>query len=191
MASDLNQVVLVGRLTRDPEIRQTPSGTSVGKFSLANNRTYNYNNERREEVLFMDCTVFGRLTEIVQRFCSKGKQVAVTGRLKQNTWQSQDGKKQSKIELVVENLQLLGGPGGDMGSRSGDFGSQDSYGGTGYGGGDFGGYSGGSSPSTGGSPADSGFGAPPPADPPGGGSGGFGGGGPAGGGSFPDDDIPF
>lgn len=168
MAGDLNRVMLIGRLTRDPELRQTTGGTSYAKFGIANNRRYTVQGERKEEVSFFNCVAWGRQAEVINQYCRKGKQVAVEGRLQQRSWQNQEGQKQSSIDVVVENLQMLGGPGEGGG-----------------GGGGFGGAGGGFEPEP-----------SPPGDF--GGGGGFGGssGGPGGGGGFDpgpmdDDDIPF
>lgn len=108
MANDINSVTIIGRLVRDPETRMV-NQTSLANFSIASNRSYSSNGEKREEQLFIDCTAWGRLGDIVKQYCSKGKQVAITGRLKQNTWQDQQGNNRSKIEIVVESMQLLGG----------------------------------------------------------------------------------
>jgi single-strand DNA-binding protein len=109
VATDLNRVLLVGRLTRDPELRQTTGGASFCRFSVANNRNYTQNGERREEVSFFNCVAWGRQAEIINQYCRKGKQVAIEGRLRQNSWQDKDGKKQSTVEVVIDQLQMLGG----------------------------------------------------------------------------------
>ncbi len=111
MAGDLNRVTLIGRLTRDPELRQTNSGGAYCRFSIANNRSYTVNGEKREEVSYIDCVVWGRQAEILNQYCRKGKQVAIDGRLQQRSWDGQDGKKQSRIDVVVDSFQLLGSPG--------------------------------------------------------------------------------
>ena len=118
MATDLNHVLLIGRLTRDPEMKQTGSGTSLCRFSIANNRNYTQNGDRREEVSFFNCVAWGKQAEIITRYCSKGKQVAIEGRLKQSTWEDRDGKKQSSVDVVVNSLQMLG-PSSDGGGGSG------------------------------------------------------------------------
>lgn len=106
---DINKVILIGRLTRDPEIRTLPNGTGIAKFSLAVNRRYTANNEAKEEVSFFDCVVWGKMAEVVRQYCQKGKQVAVDGRLRQNRWQdNQTGQSRSKVEIVVDSFQLLG-----------------------------------------------------------------------------------
>ena len=111
MASDLNRVVLIGRLTRDPEIRYTPAGTAVASFSLANNRSYSVSGEKKEQVYYFDCIAWSKLGEIITEYCKKGHRVAVEGRLQQTRWDDQDGKKRSRVELVVENFQFLTGKG--------------------------------------------------------------------------------
>jgi len=108
MANDINSVLLVGRLVRDPESKQLQSGTTLTTFSLASGRSYTFNGEKRDETVFVDCTAWGKLGEIIVKFCSKGKQIAVRGRLKQDVWQGPDGKNRSKISVVIEDMQLLG-----------------------------------------------------------------------------------
>lgn len=107
MANDINRVTLVGRFTRDPEFKSI-NGTSLVNFSLANGRTYVSNGEKREESHFFDCEVWGKPADIIQQYCKKGKQIAIEGRLKQDTWETPVGKKASRIRIVVENFQLLG-----------------------------------------------------------------------------------
>ncbi|EMI64628.1 single-stranded DNA-binding protein [Leptospira noguchii str. Cascata] len=100
-------MTLVGRFTRDPEFKSI-NGTSLVNFSLANGRTYVSNGEKREESHFFDCEVWGKPADIIQQYCKKGKQIAIEGRLKQDTWETPEGKKASRIRIVVENFQLLG-----------------------------------------------------------------------------------
>lgn len=110
MASDLNTIFLIGRLTQDTQIRQTPSGSHVCSFNIAVNRTYRVNEEKREEVSYFNCVAWGALSGILQRYAHKGKQVGIEGRLRQKRWQDQQsGQNRSTVEIVVENLQLLGG----------------------------------------------------------------------------------
>lgn len=86
--------------------------TTLTTFSIANNHNYTSNGEKKEETLFLDCVVWGKLGEsVVMAYCKKGKQVAVSGRLRLNSWQNQEGKRQSKIELIVDKLEMLGGQG--------------------------------------------------------------------------------
>lgn len=108
MANDLNRVTLIGRLTRDPEVKSI-SGTSVANFTLATNRTYTVNGEKREETHFFDCDIWGKLADILKQYANKGKQIAIEGRLQQSVWDAPDGKKNSKVRIRVENFQLLGG----------------------------------------------------------------------------------
>jgi single-strand DNA-binding protein len=105
--SDLNKVILVGRLTRDPETK-TINGNQLSLVSIANGRKYKSNGESKEETNYFDCQIWGKLSEIVSKYCSKGSQVCIEGRLKQDRWEK-DGKKNSRILIVVENLQMLGG----------------------------------------------------------------------------------
>ena len=107
MASDLNRVILVGRLTRDPELRYTPSGMAVASFSLANNRSYSTGGEKKDQVSYFDCVAWSKMGEIITEYCKKGKQIAVEGRLQQRRWDDQDGNKKTKVEIVVENFQFL------------------------------------------------------------------------------------
>ena len=108
MANDINNVILIGRITRDPEFK-TVGQTSLANFSLANNRSYMDNGTRKDVVNYFDCVVWGKLAEVLKQYAGKGKQLMVEGRLEQSTWDGQDGKKQSKIRIRVENFQLLGG----------------------------------------------------------------------------------
>jgi single-strand DNA-binding protein len=112
MATDLNTVVLIGRFTRDPEYKIVNEGSSLVNFSVANNRTYVVNGVKKEETHFFDCVAWGKLAEIIKQYGSKGKQVLVEGRLVQETWDTPDGKKASKVKIRTENIQLLGSRGG-------------------------------------------------------------------------------
>jgi single-strand DNA-binding protein len=108
MATDLNTVVLIGRFTRDPEYKIVNEGSSLVNFSIANNRTYVANGEKKDETHYFDCVAWGKLAEIIKQYGSKGKQVLVEGRLVQETWETPDGKKASKVKIRTENIQLLG-----------------------------------------------------------------------------------
>ncbi len=108
---DFNRVILAGNLVRDPETRFIPSGTAVTSFSIAVNRRYKSNNEFKEEVSYFDVSVFGKMGENCAEYLSKGKPVLVEGRLRQRRWEA-DGVKRSKIEVVADNVQFLGGPRG-------------------------------------------------------------------------------
>ena len=106
-----NKVILVGNLTRDPEVRYTPSGTPVSDIGVAVNRTWydRQTNERREETTFVDVTLWGRQAEIAGEYLTKGRQVLIEGRLQLDQWEDrQTGQKRSKLRVVCENLQMLG-----------------------------------------------------------------------------------
>ncbi len=120
MADDINIVSVVGRLTRDAELKYTNSGLAVCKFSLAVNRRKKSGDEWVDEVSYFDMVLWGKLGEAIQQHMTKGKQLAVSGHLTQNRWE-QDGKNHSRVEIVVDNIQLLGG-GGAAGSGSGNTG---------------------------------------------------------------------
>ena len=107
MAGDLNRAVLIGRLTRDPEIRYTSAGAAVASFSLASNRVYVVSGEKKEQVSYFDCIAWTKLGEVITEYCKKGHRIAVEGRLQQTRWDDPDGKKRSRVELVVENFQFL------------------------------------------------------------------------------------
>lgn len=125
MASDINKVFLVGRLTRDAELKYTNTGTAVSKFSLAVNRSKRSGDQWSEEASFFDLTLWGKQAEAVNQYLTKGKQVAIEGELRQNRWE-QDGQKRSKVEINVNHLQLLGG-GGAFNNSSGSNSSGSSY----------------------------------------------------------------
>ena len=108
MANDLNSVILIGRMTRDPEFK-TVGQTSLANFSVANNRSYMDNGTRKDIVNYFECSVWGKLAEILKQYGGKGKQIMVEGRLEQSSWDGPDGKKLSKVRIRVENFQLLGG----------------------------------------------------------------------------------
>ncbi len=122
--ANLNKVMLIGNLTRDPEVRYTPKGTAVADIGLAVNRYYQSDSgERQEETTFVDITLWGRQAEIAQQYLGKGRSVFIEGRLQMDTWEDKNsGQKRSKIKIVCENMQLLGnrGDGGGGGSRGGE-----------------------------------------------------------------------
>jgi single-strand DNA-binding protein len=121
MAS-LNKVMLIGNCTRDPEIRYTPKGTPVTELGLAVNRRFTGDNgEKREEVTFIDVTLWGRTAEVANEYLRKGRPVYIEGRLQLDSWDDKaTGQKRSKLKIVGEEMQLLGGreggPGGPGGS---------------------------------------------------------------------------
>lgn len=115
-----NKVVMMGNLTRDPELRTTPSGQNVTSFSLAVNRSWkNAQGETQEAVDYIDCNVWGKPAEIVNQYMKKGSGILVSGRLQQRSWE-QEGQKRSKVEVVVEDFNFVGGDrdGGGGGSSS-------------------------------------------------------------------------
>lgn len=107
--SDLNRVIQIGRLSRDPELRYTPSGTAVCNFSCANNYTYTQTGEKKEQVNYFDCVAWGKLGEVITEHCKKGTRIAIEGRLQQRRWDDDNGQKRSKVEIVVENFNFCGG----------------------------------------------------------------------------------
>src|ERR1700678_1732744 len=120
--ANLNKVMLIGNLTRDPEIKYTPKGTAIADIGLAVNRNYTTESgEKREEVTFIDVTLWGRVAEIVGEYCKKGRPLFVEGRLQLDTWDDkQTGQKRSKLKVVGDNIQLLGSrEGGGGGGQSG------------------------------------------------------------------------
>lgn len=133
MAS-FNKVILVGNLTRDPEVRYVPSGKAVAEIGLAVNSSWfdKQSNTRKEEVTFVDVTLWGRTAEIAGEYLSKGRPVLIEGRLQLDTWEDKtSGQKRSKLRVVCESMQMLGSRegAGAGGGRSG------AGGGTGGGGG--------------------------------------------------------
>lgn len=119
MAS-FNRVILLGNLTRDPELRYIPSGTAVSEIGLAvNDRRKNANGEWIDETTFVDVTLWGRTAEIASEYLTKGSPVLIEGRLKLDSWEGQDGQKRSKMRVVAEKMQLLGGRGGEGGGGGG------------------------------------------------------------------------
>jgi len=118
-----NKVILLGNLTRDPEVRYTPKGTAVTELGMAVNRVYTAENgEKREETTFVDITLWGRTAEIAGEYLKKGRPVFIEGRLQLDTWDDkQSGQKRSKLKVVGEGLQLIGSrPGGGGGGGGGD-----------------------------------------------------------------------
>ncbi len=158
-----NRVILVGNLTRDPEVRYIPSGTAVAELGLAVNRQWfdKQSNSKKEETTFIDVTLWGREAEVAGEYLSKGRPVLIEGRLQLDSWEDkQSGQKRSKLKVICERMQMLGSRGGGSGSGGG------------------GGYSGGGVQT--GSGGGSGSQSPPPSDdnygPPGG---------------MSDDEVPF
>jgi single-strand DNA-binding protein len=123
--ANLNKVLLMGNLTRDPEVRYTPKGTAVTELGIAVNRIYSgENGEKREEVTFVDVTVWGRTAENVGEYLRKGRPVFIEGRLQLDSWEDkQSGQKRNKLKVVADNVQFLGSRGsggGGGGPEEGD-----------------------------------------------------------------------
>jgi single-strand DNA-binding protein len=114
--ANLNKVMLIGNLTRDPELKYTPGNQAVCEIGLAVNRKYRTkDNEEREETTFVDCEAWGKQAEVLKQYMTKGKPLFVEGRLKLDTWEDKDGGKRSKMRVVIENFQFLGAAGGGGG----------------------------------------------------------------------------
>ncbi len=125
MAADINVVVLVGRLTRDCELRSTPQGTSICRFSVAVNRRKRTGDKWEDEVSYFDVVLWGKSAETLSSYLMKGRQVSVQGELRQNRWE-QDGQTHSKVEVVANNVQLLGS-GNQQGGSAPNDGAQGGY----------------------------------------------------------------
>lgn len=119
--ANLNKVMIIGNVTRDPEVKYTPKGSAVTDLGIAVNRTYKVGEERKEEVTYVDVTLWGRLAEIAGEYCRKGKPVYIEGRLQLDSWEDKaSGQKRSKLRVVGEEMQLLGPKMGGSPSGGGD-----------------------------------------------------------------------
>jgi single-strand DNA-binding protein len=123
--ANLNKVMLIGNVTRDPEIKYTPKGSAVTDLGIAVNRVFTpEGGERREETTYVDVTLWGRQAEIAGEYCKKGRSIYIEGRLQLDSWEDKtSGQKRSKLRVVGENFQLLGprpGGGGGSGGGGGD-----------------------------------------------------------------------
>ena len=118
--ANLNKVMVIGNLTRDPEIKYTPKGSAIADVALAINRSYTTDSgEKRDETTYVDIVLYGRLAEIAGEYLKKGRPVYIEGRLKLDTWDDkQTGQKRSKMRVVGEALQLLGSRDGGRESAS-------------------------------------------------------------------------
>jgi single-strand DNA-binding protein len=116
--NSFNKVILLGNLTRDPEVRYTPSGTAVASFAIAVNRKYKQGEETKDEVSYIDIVVFGKTAENCGQYLNKGDAILVEGRLQQRRWDDKDsGQKRSKVEVVAQVVNFMpkrtgGGPSG-------------------------------------------------------------------------------
>jgi single-strand DNA-binding protein len=125
--ANVNRVILIGNLTRDPQLKYLPSQTAVVDFGMAINRKFKgANGEDREDVVYIDCSAFGKQAEVINQYCQKGKQLYIEGRLKLDQWEDkQGGGKRSKLSVVVENFQFLGGRDGGGGGGAPRSGGED------------------------------------------------------------------
>ena len=111
---NLNRVLLMGNLTRDPELRYLPSNTPVVSLGLAVNRRWrNQQDQQQEETTFVDCEAFGRSAEVINQYLRKGRPIFIEGRLRLDQWQDREGQNRSKLKVVVENFQFVDSRGGD------------------------------------------------------------------------------
>lgn len=126
---NLNKVMLMGNITRDPEVRYTPKGTAVTDISLAVNRSYSLDDgERREETTFVEITYWGRQAEVIGEYMKKGRPLYVEGRLQLDQWEDKNtGQNRSRLKIVGENFQFLGGRDGNSGGGGGGGGQQQPY----------------------------------------------------------------
>jgi len=120
---NLNKVMLMGNLTRDPELRFTPNNQAVANIGLAVNRTWfnKQTNEKQEETTFVDCEAWGRTAEVINQYLKKGRPIYIEGRLKLDQWQDKDGGNRSKLKIVVENFQFIDSRGGEGGGGGGGY----------------------------------------------------------------------
>jgi len=123
--ANFNKVYLIGNLTRDPELRVTPKGTAICQFGMAVNRQFkDESGAMRDDTTFVDIEAWGKQGETISKFCTKGKPLFVEGRLKFDQWEDKtSGQKRSKLKVVLEGFQFLGGPrdGAPGGGSSGEF----------------------------------------------------------------------
>jgi len=115
-----NKVILLGNLTRDPEVRYLPSGTAVANFAIAVNRRYKQGEETKDEVSYIDIVVFGKSAENCGQYLNKGDGVLVDGRLQQRRWETEDGQKRSKVEVVAQTVNFMPKRSGQAPRSSGD-----------------------------------------------------------------------
>jgi single-strand DNA-binding protein len=110
MAASLNKALLIGNLTRDPDLKYTASGAAVANFGLAINRRYtNSDGERVEDPCFVEIVAWNRLAEVCGEYLSRGRPVFIEGRLQMDSWETEDGQKRTKLRVVAQNIQFLGG----------------------------------------------------------------------------------
>jgi len=117
--ANFNKIMLMGNLTRDPQLSYTPNQTPVVDFGMATNRRWTgQDGSQRDETCFVDCRMFGKRAEVVNKYCKKGNPLFVEGRLTFDSWEAQDGTKRSKHRVTVENFEFIGGGGGGGGASA-------------------------------------------------------------------------
>ena len=110
MARGFSKAIIMGNLTRDPELRSTPSGAQVCSFTVAVNRSYkDSSGAQQEQVSFIDCSAWGKGGEIIAQYAKKGSGIMVSGRLDQRSWEDKEGQKRSRVEINVEDFNFIGG----------------------------------------------------------------------------------
>lgn len=134
--SSFNKIILLGNLTRDPQVSYLPSGTAAVEFGLATNRSWtSADGQKRDETCFIDCRIYGKRAEVIQRYFKKGSAILVEGRLSFDSWTAQDGSKRSKHRVSIDNFEFVGSAGGQnsqsQGSQGG-YNNQAPQGGGGY-----------------------------------------------------------
>ncbi len=118
--SSFNKVILMGNLTRDPQLSYLPNQTAVVEIGLAVNRRFKkQDGTQGEEVCFVDCQIFGKRAEVINKYFKKGEPIFIEGRLKFDSWQGQDGSKRSKLRVFIENFEFVGGRGGQSSQQGG------------------------------------------------------------------------
>lgn len=121
MAKGFNKVILMGNLTRDVDMRTTPSGQNVANFSLAVTRSWrDQNGTQQDQTSFINCVAWGKPGEIIAQYVSKGSPLLVSGRLAQRSYEDKDGNKRQAVEVVVEDFNFVGSRGGDAGAMGSD-----------------------------------------------------------------------
>ena len=115
--SDLNKVIITGRWNRDSELRETKNGTAVTELSVASNRIWSKAGDRQEEATFVDVTPWGKQAESLSQYLTKGRHVMIEGRLKLNSWETDEGVKRNKLTVVAENINLTPSGGGSNGGQ--------------------------------------------------------------------------
>jgi single-strand DNA-binding protein len=119
MARDLNQVIVIGRLVKNPEIKYTTNGTPVTKFSIANNFSFTQNNEKKDYTSYFDINVWGNQAVVCEKYLKKGSQVAIVGSLRQNRWNDKaTGQTRSKVEITASSIQFLTPQSGTSGAST-------------------------------------------------------------------------